>query len=74
MFFLLVGSLLALDVAQRLHGLHGGEGGGLHHAGALAELFLRQAVGLPEDAQESPVAEGHAVLRQPHLQRAVEGA
>ena len=46
----------------------------LHDAGALAELFLCQAVGLPEDAQEGPVAERHPVARQPHLQRAVKGA
>src|SRR5947207_8890869 len=36
--------------------------------------LLRETVALPQDAQEGPVAERHAVLREAPLQRAHEAA
>ena len=64
----------AHDVAASLHRLQRGEGRGLHHAGLAAQLALRQAVGLPQHAQERPVADRHLVLGEAHLQRAIERA
>jgi hypothetical protein len=68
------GGLAAADVALFLHGADGGEGAGLGDAGLGGELALRQAVALPEDAQEGPVAERHAVRGELRLQRAREAA
>ena len=59
-------------VAALLHRLHGGERRRLHDAGLLRELALREAVALPQHAQEGPMAEGDLVRGEPRLQRADE--
>jgi len=70
----IVGHLAARDIALFLHGADGGEGAGLGDAGLGRELALRQPVALPEDAQEGPMAERHAVRGELGLQRAREAA
>ena len=69
-----VAALAARDVAEPLHRLERREGRRLHHAGLVAQFALGQAIALPEDAQEGPVAERDLVLGKPHLQRADERA
>ncbi|KAG1376886.1 hypothetical protein G6F59_018222 [Rhizopus arrhizus] len=62
------GQMLALDITERLHRLHRGKRGWFHDGSLLAQFPLSQAVLLPEDTQESPVAERHVVVGQAHLQ------
>jgi len=68
------GHLLAAHVAQLFHYLERGEGARLHDPGLVAQLALREAVALPQDAQESPMSERHRVLGEPRLHGAREGA
>lgn len=47
---------------------------GLCQAGQLAQLLLGQPLLLPKDAQENPMTEGNAMLRQSTRQRTIEAA
>src|SRR5215831_1983373 len=59
---------LALHVAERARR------GRLHHADALTEFALADAVLLPERAEEKPHADADAVRRDARLERTGEGA
>jgi hypothetical protein len=68
----LVGLGLRTDVAQAFHGVERRKRGRLHDPGLTAQLPLREAFALPQDAQEAPMTVRHRMLGEPHLQGAGE--
>jgi hypothetical protein len=64
---------LARNVTELVKRLQAGKRRWLHHAGSHAQITLRDAVSLPEYAQEGPKPERYRFPRQPYLQCANAG-